>query len=88
MTTPEFDVSPSVLIGDRSDVQSQRTQTILRSENVSPNVILEFSPVRDGVLCGIVEVRALLEKVLPETGIEVWVLNEAARWRREKLRFA
>ena len=76
MTTPEFDVSPSVLIGDRSDVQSQRTQTILRSENVSPNVILEFSPVRDGVLCGIVEVRALLEKVLPEAGIEVWVLNE------------
>ena len=76
MTTPEFNVPPSVLIGDRSDVQSQRTQTILRSENVSPEVALEFSPMRDGVLCGIGEVRALLEKVLPETGIEVWALNE------------
>lgn len=76
MTTPEFNVPPSVLIGDRSDVQSQRTQTILRSENVSPDVTLEFSPTRDGVLCGIGEVRALLEKVLPETGIEVWALNE------------
>lgn len=76
MTTPDFDVPPSVLIGDRSDVQSQRTQTILRSENVSPNVTLEFSPVGDGVLCGIREVRALLEKVLPETGVEVWALNE------------
>ena len=76
MTTPEFDVPPSVLIGDRSDVQSQRTQTILRSENVSPSVTLEFSPQRDGVLCGIGEVRTLLEKVLPDTGIEVWALSE------------
>ena len=76
MTTPEFDVPPSVLIGDRSDVQSQRTQTILRSENVSPGVTLEFSPIQDGVLCGIGEVRALLTKVLPDTGIEVWALSE------------
>ena len=76
MTTPEFDVPPSVLIGDRSDVQSQRTQTILRSENVSPGVTLEFSPIQDGVLCGVVEVRALLDKVLPDTGIEVWALSE------------
>ena len=76
MTTPEFDVLPSVLVGDRSDVQSQRTQTILRNENVSPDVILEFMPVRDGVLSGISEVRALLGKVLPETGVEVWALSD------------
>ena len=76
MTTPEFNVPPSVLIGDRGDVQSQRTQTILRGENVSPDVTLEFVPARDGVLCGIGEVRALLEKVLPEAGIEVWALSE------------
>lgn len=76
MTTPEFDVLPSVLVGDRSDVQSQRTQTILRNENVSPGVTLEFSPVREGVLSGINEVRAMLTKVLPETGIEVWALND------------
>ena len=76
MTTPEFNVPPSVLTGDRSDVQSRRTQTILRSENVSPNVTLEFCPDRNGVLCGIEEVRTLLEKVLPDTGIEVWTLSE------------
>ena len=76
MTTPEFDVLPSVLVGDRSDVQSQRMQTILRNENVSPTVTLEFMPVRDGVLSGINEVRALLAKVLPETGIEVWALSD------------
>ena len=76
MTTPEFNIPPSVLTGDRSDVQSQRTQTILRSENVSPDVTLEFCPDRSGVLCGIEEVRVLLEKVLPETGIEVWALSE------------
>ena len=37
---------------------------------------MEFFPSRNGVLCGIQEVRALLEKVLPETGSEVWVLDE------------
>ena len=78
MTTPKFEVPPSVLIGDRSDVQSQRTQTILRSENVSPNVTLEFSPARDGVFCGIGEVRELLDKVLPDTGVEVWALREGS----------
>ena len=76
MTTSNFELAPSLLVGDRADVQSQRTQTILRTENVSPTVTLEFSPVRDGVLCGIAEVRALLGRVLPETGVEVWALSE------------
>lgn len=79
MTTPEFDVLPSVLIGDRSDVQAQRILTILRNDGINPSVTMEFSPSQDGVLCGVDEVRALLAKVLPETGAEVWALSDGSR---------
>ena len=76
MTTPEFNVSASLLIGDRTDIQAERTQTILRGEGVNPAVTLEFWPAKGGVLCGIAEARALLTNALPETGAEVWALNE------------
>jgi len=54
----------------------QRTLTILRGEGVNPQVTMEFCPQRAGILCGVREVRALLAKVLPETGSEVWALDE------------
>ena len=73
---PEFDIRPSVLVGDASDVYLQRTLNILRHENVNPVVTMEFYPARRGTLCGIKEVRALLAKVLPESGSEVWALEE------------
>ena len=66
-----------MLVGDTSDVYLQRTMTILRNENINPTVTMEFFPERGGVLCGVREVRSLLERVLPETGIEVWSLDEA-----------
>jgi nicotinate phosphoribosyltransferase len=37
---------------------------------------MEFAPRRSGVFCGIAEVCALLTKILPETGSEVWALKE------------
>ena len=76
MVNPEFEIRPSILVGDSSDIFLQRTQTILRNEGVNPTVSMEFSPEREGVFCGIREVRALLHKVLPETGSEVWALEE------------
>ncbi len=76
MGTPEFDTRPATLVGDTADVYLQRALTILRNEGVNPTVTMEFFPQRDGVLCGILEVRALLAKVLPEAGSEVWVLDE------------
>ena len=76
MVNPEFEVRPSILVGDTADVYLQRTLTILRNENINPTVTMEYYPQRQGVLCGIKEVRALLAKVLPETGSEVWALDE------------
>ena len=76
MVNADFDIRPSILVGDTADVYLQRTQTILRNEGVNPNVAMEFYSQGKGVFCGIREVRALLAKVLPETGSEVWALEE------------
>lgn len=76
MVTPEFDIRPSVLVGDTSDIYLQRALTVLRNTGVNPYVSMEFYPARRGILCGIREVRTLLSKVLPETGSEVWALDE------------
>ena len=66
MSEPEFDVRPSVMVGDTADVSFHRGITILRNEGVHPVVTVEFSPITGGVFCGILEVKALLNKVLPE----------------------
>ena len=76
MVNPEFDIRPSVLVGDTADIYLQRTLTILRNEGINPTVTMEFFPRRRGLFCGIKEVRSLLMKVLPETGSEVWALDE------------
>ena len=76
MVSPEFDIRPSVLVGDTADVYLQRALTVLRNEGINPTVSMEFFPMRSGIFCGIREVRTLLSKVLPETGSEVWALDE------------
>ena len=76
MVTTEFEVRRPVLVGDTADVYLQRTLTILRNESINPEVAMEFAPERGGVFCGISEVRALLARILPETGREVWALEE------------
>ena len=76
MVSPDFDIRPSILVGDTADVFLHRTLSILRAEGVNPYVGMEFSPSRAGIFCGLPEVRSLLQKVLPETGVEVWALEE------------
>ena len=76
MVSPDFDIRPSVLVGDTADVFLHRTLSILRAEGINPHVGMEFSPSRAGIFCGLREVRSLLQKVLPEAGVEVWALEE------------
>ena len=78
MPEPEFEVRPSVLVGDTADVSFHRGMTVLRNEGINPVVTVEFSAVRGGIFCGIREVKALLTKVLPEGNREVWALEEGA----------
>jgi nicotinate phosphoribosyltransferase len=77
MTTPgDFEIGRSVLTGYTADNELHRALTILRNEGVNPEVVVEFTAERDGVFCGITEVKTLLGRVLPETGREVWALDE------------
>lgn len=76
MVIPEFEIRPPILVGDTADVYLHRTLTILRNEGVNPTVTVEFCPRRAGVFCGIKESRILMAKILPETGSEVWALEE------------
>ena len=76
MVNPEFDIRRPILVGDTADVHLQRTLHILRSEGINPIVTIEFAPTRGGLFCGISEVRVLLERILPQAGIEVWSLEE------------
>ena len=76
MTIHEFDARAQVLLGDTANVELQRAQTILRSENLNPPVTLELFSDKDGVVCGISECVELLGKILPERGSEVWALDD------------
>ena len=77
MTTPgEFEIGRSVLTGYTADNELHRALTILRNEGINPEVVVEFTAEREGVFCGISEVKTLLDRVLPETGREVWALDE------------
>ena len=77
--SPPFDIRPAIRVGETADIYLHRTLTILRNENVNPNVSVEFFPERDGILCGLNEVLQLLEGVLPDVGGEVWSLDEGER---------
>tara|TARA_B100001013_G_scaffold126477_1_gene73686 strand:+ start:17 stop:1015 length:999 start_codon:yes stop_codon:yes gene_type:complete len=78
MANPEFDIKRSTMIGDTADNSLQKTVQILRGEGINPAVVMEFSPSSKGVLCGLNEVKSLLEKILPETGSEVWAVEEGS----------
>ena len=77
MTTPgDFEIGRSVLTGYTADNELHRALSILRNEGINPEVVVEFTAERDGIFCGITEVKTLLDRVLPETGREVWAIDE------------
>jgi len=73
---PAFEPRPEVLSGHTADVYFKRSIEILQAEGRNPEATMEVFPGRPGVLCGILEVTALLEKVLPPDKSEVWALSE------------
>ena len=78
MPEPDFEVRPSVLVGDSADISAHRGVAVLRNEGINPVVTVEVSSHEGGVLCGIREVKALLGKVLPESSRQVWALEEGS----------
>ena len=81
----KFEPSNSVLSGETSDVYFLRTVEILRKEGINPVATMEVFPSRDGILCGMEEVKALLARVLPENNREVWALAEGEPFQRKEV---
>ena len=80
---PRFDIPDSVLAGDTSDIYFVRAVEILKKEGINPVATMEVFASRPGILCGMEEVKALLEKALPEGNREVWALSEGEPFQRK-----
>jgi len=76
MPENQFEARRAILIGDVGDIRHQRNAAVLRNNSLNPIVTMEFYTTQDGVICGLTEIMSLLEKVLPDTGCEVWALQE------------
>jgi nicotinate phosphoribosyltransferase len=73
---PKFEIPQSVLSGQTADIYFVRTKEILEREGLNPVATVEVFARREGILCGMEEVLALLSKVLPEDNRQVWALSE------------
>lgn len=76
MKKPKFEPSQAVLSGETADVYFANTIEILRRERLNPVATMQVFTSRAGILCGIEEVKALLDKALPGDNREVWALAE------------
>jgi len=87
LTTPQprFDIPDYVIAGETSDIYFVRTVEILKKEGLNPVATMEVFPSRDGILCGMEEVKVLLSKVLPEDNREVWALSEGETFQRKEV---
>jgi len=85
VASPHFEPSPSVLSGETADIYFTRTVEILKREGINPLATMEVFPSRAGLLCGMHEVHALLDRVLPQGEREVWSLSEGETFDRKEV---
>jgi nicotinate phosphoribosyltransferase len=72
----KFPPFEAVIRGDAADVYFHRTIEILKQEKLNPIAVMEVFPNGSGVLCGMDETLALLDRVLPLDNREVWALSD------------
>ncbi len=82
---PRFQIPDFILGGDTTDIYFARTVEILKKEGINPVATMEVFPSRAGTLCGIEEVKSLLEQVLPSENREVWALTEGESFQRKEV---
>jgi nicotinate phosphoribosyltransferase len=82
---PKFEIPESWLSGETADIYFPRTVEILKKKKINPIATMEVFPRGRGILCGMREVKALLQKVLPESNREVWALSEGELFDRKEV---
>ena len=83
--TPKFETPASILSGETADIYFVRAVDILKREGINPVATMEVFPSRPGILCGMQEVLALLDRVLPKDNREVWALSEGDSIERKEV---
>ena len=78
MSPDTFAPDERVLSGETADVYFLRTREAMQAARVNPVAVMEVFPARDGVLCGMREVIALLRDALSPDA-EAWALAEGDR---------
>jgi nicotinate phosphoribosyltransferase len=81
---PESAFDASVLSDERSDVYFLRAREVLEAQGLNPIVTMEFFPSRHGILAGVAEALAVLERAVP-AGAEVWSMEEGAAFARKQI---
>lgn len=81
----DWPIPQNWLDGETADIYFLRTVEILKKEDINPVVTMEVFPRRDGILCGIEEVKSLLTQVLPAGRSEVWALEEGESFTRKEI---
>ena len=81
----KFDIHESVLSGETADIYFVRTKEILEKEGLNPVVTMEVFSRGNGIFCGMKEVLALLQIVLPEDSREVWALSQGASFETKEV---
>lgn len=76
MKKPVFKPTEAVLSGETADIYFARTIEVLRREGLNPVATMEVFSSRAGMLCGMEEAKALLDRALPRDRREVWALDE------------
>lgn len=82
---PRFTISEEILKGGTTDIYFARAVEILKKESINPVTTMEVFAGRDGMLCGMEEVQALLQDVLPMDKREVWALGEGEPVRKREV---
>jgi nicotinate phosphoribosyltransferase len=84
VTGDPFGPAPELFSGETADVYFLRTRDVMSAAGLNPVAVMEVFPSRDGVLCGMREVEALLRSVLPPD-CEVWALGEGGRVKAKEV---
>ena len=85
ISPPRFEIPDLWLNGETADIYFPRTVEILKKEGINPVATMEVFSRRQGILCGIEEVKSLLAKVLPEDNCEVWSLSQGEPFDRKEV---
>jgi len=85
ISPPCFEIPDSWLNGETADIYFPRTVEVLKKEGINPVTTMEVFSRRQGILCGIEEVKSLLAKVLPEDNCEVWSLSQGEPFDRKEV---